>query len=85
MRSEEGDKNLKMLCVYSLHACVRMHAWSYLCVGEIMEKESNKRSECVCVWRREMEAKTDREREREKKVCVWEGKTVQQRERAIGA
>lgn len=39
---------------------------------------------CVCVCRKETEAKTEREARREK-VCVWEGKTVQWRERAIGA
>lgn len=52
MRCEGRDKSLKMIRVYSLYACVHMHACSYLCVGEIMEEESNKRSECVlCVWK----------------------------------
>lgn len=60
------------------HICAR---------GEIMEKESNKRSECVlCAEGRDGGQGAEREEENGSVcVCVWEGKTVQQRERAIGA
>lgn len=31
--ARRGDKSLKMLCAYSLYACVHMHACSYLRAG----------------------------------------------------
>lgn len=73
------------MCVFAI--CLCAHTCVYIFVflsvwGEITEKESNKRS--MCVRGKETEAKTEREAKRERK-CVWEGKTVQWRERAIGA